>query len=131
MMALSLDSLTVISIALTIYGTIYFCSKVTNSTIKKFNSYYNNMKSSDNKLKKISSRKSFSDFDIFFMEDKDTFIDKEESQTSKSTSAIQSSKLCNRCNRHLNNYNTVDYFAFDKQFCKYCWLKINNRISNS
>lgn len=48
-----------------------------------------------------------------------------------SNSPIQKSDKCFQCKMKLQKNSPRNYFAFDKEYCKYCWSKINIKISNN
>lgn len=133
MISFTIDSLLVISVLVTLCGAVCFFSKYFKGEyelIKKDSDLYFNEKIP---LKKITSQKSFSSFDIFISDSEKELLQNSNntlSYNSKSCDAIQTSNTCNRCNRKLYKYNSVDYFAFDKQYCKICWQKINYNIVN-
>lgn len=117
MILITIDNLIVISVVFSMVGTYFYCTKNISDNDSK--------KNSDLKFK--NSPKSFSDFSIF--NDEEMFIVDENRDYSKSTNAIQNSNLCSNCNQKLYKFNSIDYFAYDKQYCRYCWQKINYRLS--
>lgn len=118
-----MDNLIVMSGVFSVLGTYFYCYKyISDKSIDL-------KKKSDLKFKK--SPKSFSDFGIFSEEEMFPIIIDDNKEHSKSCSAIQHSNLCSHCNRKLNKFNSVDYFAYDKQYCRSCWQKINYNLSKS
>ena len=125
MLPISIDNLIVISVVLSVYGTYCFCSKYLSDSTCDLK------KNSDISLNLKNSPKSFSDFGIFLNEEEMYPMIDESTEHSKSCSAIQSSNLCSSCNRKLYKFNSIDYFAFDKQYCKSCWQRINYKMSKN
>ena len=122
MIYVPLDNVIVISLFFSVFGTFYFCSKYLNEENSE-------QIVKENKLK--NSPKSFSDFSIFLSEDQMLPLLDESKDYSKSCSAIQNSKSCSKCYIKLNSSESMNYFAFDKQYCKYCWQMINYKISKT
>jgi len=124
MIPITMDNLIVISVVFSVLGTYYYCTKyISDKSIDL-------KKNSDIKLKLKNSPKSFSDFGIFSEEEMFPMID-ENKEHSKSCTAIQHSNLCSHCNRKLYKFNSVDYFAYDRQYCRSCWQKISYNLSKS
>ena len=46
------------------------------------------------------------------------------------TSPIQKSGRCNNCNIELFPSFKKDFFAFDKEYCQYCWNRISFNLIN-
>ena len=110
------------SVVFSVIGTYFYCTKYISDNKDHFK------KNSDVRLNLKNSPKSFSDFGIFL--DEEMFPqDDNKNDHSKSCTAIQSSNLCSHCSRKLYKFNSIDYFAYDKQYCRSCWQKINYNLS--
>ena len=132
MIIISLDNLIVISLIISICGTCYYY------TINKKNddnpnndsepilnkNFAKNEKSFINK-----SPKSFSDFGVLVDSNNMIPLDDEKKCISRSFGSIQKTNVCSKCHRHLYSYNSMDYFAFDKQYCKTCWYNIDYNLT--
>jgi|AntAceMinimDraft_5_1070358.scaffolds.fasta_scaffold24868_2 hypothetical protein len=44
---------------------------------------------------------------------------------------IQFLDCCYTCKKELCKYNTSNYFAFDKKYCKNCWIHLQKNIFNN
>lgn len=125
------DTIIVVTLLLTALKTIYNnCIKIDKG--KK----YDNLKDdnvierkSENVIEKkriLKSNHSLSNLKLFY-NDKD---DDEESNI-PILSPIQKSYECFQCRKKLVGFHKKDYFAFDKEYCKICWNKINLKIINN
>ena len=112
-----IDTVFAVTILLTVIKTIHIClssSTPEDSMDKNFP-----MKA---KIKSVKSIQSFNDLS--------TLVDIEE--PSKIVSPIQknASNQCFECSKQLFNNYQKDYFAFDRQYCRFCWNKIHFKVVN-
>ena len=125
MFSVTLESIVILTVFVSIYGTYLYCSKP-----KPDEDDISSKKNDDIKIKIKNSPKSFSDFGVFLPIDEMDPLTREVEST-YSCSSIQKTDICFRCKKNLYGSRSVDYFAFDRQYCRMCWQKINRNITKS
>ena len=55
----------------------------------------------------------------------------DEELSDETTIPIQRSFECFQCKKKLLGYHKKDFFAFDREYCEFCWNKIHFKIINT